>query len=88
MPRLWHRGSSKKHWAAFHALDGCRLRLSSAQPNHKSSLPGEPAALTPALCLSTLALPHANKQRKEGLGVHLGFPECSLSRAFSFYFLI
>lgn len=30
-----------------------------AQPNHKSSLPEELAALTSALCLFTLALPHA-----------------------------
>jgi hypothetical protein len=53
-PCLWHQGSSRKHWAAFHALDGCGLPLSPAQPNHKSSLPGELAALTPALCLPHL----------------------------------
>lgn len=55
-PWLWHSGSSRKHWAAFHTLDCCRLPLSPIQPNHKSSLPGELAALTPALCFPHLGL--------------------------------
>lgn len=55
-PCLWHRGASRKHWAAFHPVDRCRLPLSPAQPNHKSRLPGEPAALTPALCMLRLGL--------------------------------
>lgn len=46
----------KKHWAAFHALNRYRLPLSPAQPNDKSRLPGELAALTPALYFPTLGL--------------------------------
>lgn len=42
----------KETLAAFHILDRCRLPLSPAQPNDKSRLPGELAALTPALCSS------------------------------------
>lgn len=55
-PCPWHCDSSRKHWAAFQTLDGCRLPLSPTQPNHKSSLPGELAALTPALCFPRLGL--------------------------------
>lgn len=58
-PCLWHCGSSRKHWAAFHTLDGCRLALSPAQPNHKSGLPGELAALTRPCASAVLASPHA-----------------------------
>lgn len=46
----------KKHWAAFHTLDRCRLLLSATQPNDKSCLPGELAALTPALYFATPGL--------------------------------
>lgn len=46
----------KKHWAAFHTLDRCRLPLSTAQPNDKSRLPGELAAMTPALHFATPGL--------------------------------
>lgn len=55
-PCLWHCGFSRKYWAAFQTLNCCRLPLFPEQPNHKSSLPGELAALTPALCFPCLGL--------------------------------
>lgn len=91
---LWHCGSQRKHWAAFHALGCCRLPLSQAQPNHKSSLPGELEALTLALCFSILALPPAKKEIQARAAMGLGpqelflfgfdFPESSLSKFISF----